>query len=221
MQSKEEYKQEHGYYPDENPNTNRTVDFLRNRPQVEEMSEEVRQEQLKELGMSKKEYQQMQQDGWNFKGTGHWEFTGDRLVEIPSAIKIHIKRLSAPNTTDLGVNGCDALININAPNTTKLYVPNDVHSLNITNTLHDQIIRQLTNPQNLIQFSKIRNSSIFDITQDIKNADRELNGSADAQIKRANIARNGIRYGDISENPSINKENATKFNNTDGVSLIG
>ena len=90
------FKKPHGYYPDENPNTNRTVDFLRNRPQVEEMSEEVRQEQLKELGMSKKEYQQMQQDGWNFKGTGHWEFTGDRLVEIPSAIKIHIKRLSAP-----------------------------------------------------------------------------------------------------------------------------
>ncbi len=135
----------------------------------------------------------------------------------PNAMKVNLiscaklESFEAPKATEVNLSHCHELKSFEAPNATQIVLRNPPKDL------VDTIIRQLNNPQTLTKFEVDGK----DIAQDIKNADRELNGSADAQIKRANIARNGIRYGDISENPSINKETATKFNNTDGVSLIG
>jgi copper chaperone CopZ len=80
MQNKEEYKQQHGYYPDENPH-------------------------------------QVPTYNWNFKGNGHWEFTGDLLqcYGIPAHIQSNIQHLSAPKATEVELIGYHALTSINAP----------------------------------------------------------------------------------------------------------
>ncbi len=62
---------------------------------------------------------QLQEEGWNFKGIGHWEFTGEVLnFRDHIAISNCIKHLTAPNATEVVVDNCPFLEKIYAPNAT-------------------------------------------------------------------------------------------------------
>ena len=101
-----------------------------------------------------------------------------KSLEAPNATTVtlcycrELEILKVPNATTVDLRDCRELERFEAPKATEIALYDcDQHS-------PDRIIQQLKNPQKLHYF-KVNSftGNIKDITQDIKNADMELNGS--------------------------------------------